>query len=132
MASEQNTSATSGPVVSDEPMPKDSTTPDSVVQSGVSCHHVAHTPRGGGPPNFCVGAAGQSTRSNSSVVVGDAEDARSEVPMAAAELLSWLEKMLFSNPRGPVGLGGTLQTSELNSALLQRLAAVVQASYKVR
>ena len=28
-----------------------------------------------------------------------------------------------------MGLGGTLQTSELNSALLQSLAAVVETSY---
>jgi hypothetical protein len=65
-------------------------------------------------------------------VLEESEETRSNEPMSDAALLQWLEKMLFNDPRRPLALGGSLQTSELNSALVQRIATVVETSYTAR
>ena len=52
--------------------------------------------------------------------------------MPAAELLLWLERMIFNDRGRPWALGGNLPASALNSALVQRIAAVVETSYTAR
>lgn len=84
------------------------------------------------PAPFRVGAAGLSTRSSAAAVLEESEETRSDEPMSDAALLQWLEKMLFNDPRRPLALGGSLQASELNSALVQRIATIVEASYTAR
>ena len=84
------------------------------------------------PAPVRVGAAGPSTRSSAAAAVDEAQESRSDELMPAAELLLWLERMIFNDRGRPWALGGNLPASALNSALVQRIAAVVETSYTAR